>query len=999
MLRCLPDSSAVDNVRATLLMHTAFADLVESRPRHGLALLEPLKKLLVGHGVPEGQLYSLISALHRISCNLKEAVASAKIALGILSPLDSPRMLAIASSHMGAYLNAQGRFRLAEKYHDLAVASSERARSIFQQAQAFSNLAECFCRSGRLPESLAISSKIRRLTAITENRDWMDICAGSIVETWINMGRYADAYEALRNMLSSGRSSLPVYVRAQALYYFGWLHAELGDLEGAAKYLNQMAGLANKHAPIYESEMARALAICSEHKKDARATIPRLLRLRSQLAGRHRPYQVCLTELRLADECMIASDYMSAERWARKAIRLARAMPAAQLESQGHLLCGKALHRQALRSDASGTAVASSQGLDDLELMRQARSEMMTAAELSRNAGTLETTWRTNASLAELDDQLGNRESAIKQAVEAVQVLDELEKSVPARFLPLYRRSSNRPATRAKCRNLIQMLGRAPEGDDAGSPMGTEKQFATLYRMSNVLNRIRDTDQLSSRIVDSLAHALDMERAQLYLADGQGKLRLVSESCSDPVNCEAVSFLPALVTRTYEEGGVFITADAGGDPRLEGMSIANPSRTGTVFIASVKAYGKAIGALCCDSPNAVGRIDSSRISFFAAFANMAAVALDNAIAHMRLKDEAADLEQCLEHAKRGLIEILGDSAAAVELRRCIAMVARSPLDVLIIGETGTGKELVARALHQCGQRVAGPFIAVDCGSLSDTLFESELFGYRKGAFTGASENRPGLLETANGGVIFLDEISNLSLRLQAKLLRVLQEREVRRIGDSTIRKLDIQVIAATNREPAHEIRKGKFRHDLYFRLKSMEIRVPSLRERREDIPLLIEWFLRCVSQPHGYKKSLSHEAYERLMNYSYPGNIRELKNNIESSYYLAPSNIIEVPHLQPELRGTLASQPAEATRVREIYELLREGRDTFEEAVKRPFLKRILTRETVKDILRLALIEAAGKYREAFRLLRIPDANYSVMMLFLKRHRCYLDFRPFRNRQ
>jgi len=326
-------------------------------------------------------------------------------------------------------------------------------------------------------------------------------------------------------------------------------------------------------------------------------------------------------------------------------------------------------------------------------------------------------------------------------------------------------------------------------------------------------------------------------------------------------------------------------------------------------------------------------------------------------------------------------------------------VARSPLDVLVIGETGTGKELVARALHQCGGRAKGPFVAVDCGSLSDTLFESELFGYRKGAFTGASDTRPGLLESANGGVVFLDEISNLSLRLQAKLLRVLQEREVRRIGDGTVRKLDIQVIAATNRELSCEIKKGRFRHDLYYRLKSMEIRVPPLRERREDIPLLIEWFLHGLSQSHGCRKSLSLDAYNLLLQYAYPGNIRELKNNVESSYYLAAGRIIDVADLQPEIGGSLISHSGEGHKAREIYEHLRGGKTDFEEAVKKPFLKRALTRKTVTEIMRVALIEAGGRYREAFRLLQIPDSSYSVMMLFLKRHKCYLDFRPFRHNQ
>jgi transcriptional regulator with GAF, ATPase, and Fis domain len=996
LLNRLQPSSSAENMQATLLMHTAFADLVESRPRHGLALLEPLRDVLAGHGGPEGQLYSLISALHRVACNLRGAVAAAKRALDILLPLDFPRPLAIACSHMGAYLNAEGRFKLAEKYHNLAAATSERARSVFQQAQAFSNLAECLCRSGRLHESLALSSTIRRLAAITDNRDWMDICMGSIIETSLHMGRYSEAYDSLKSIFSRKSSTLPIYVKAQLLYYYGWLFAELGDGKRAREYLKQMDQLGSREAPIYESEMARVLEISVEHELDSRLAIRRLLRVHSQLMGKRRPYQVCLTELRLAEECIRASDHRSAQHWAKRAVKLAKAMPAVHLESLGHLRFGTALFLQASSLDASGPDI-SFQDQDRKDVTNLARTELLTAADLGRAAGVLETTWRASALLAEIEDLVGNHDNAVKHAIETVTLLDELERMVPAQFLALYRTSSDRLTTRRKCRHLIEVLGRTSETSTTELDGTTERHFASLYRISNVLNRIRDLEKLSARIVESLALALDMERGRLYLVDADRQLKLASESSRNQASKTLELFLEALVNHTWQEGGVFITAAAQNDVRLKEGAFGHLDPLGTLFIASIKTYGKTLGVLCCHSVKAVDRIDSSQISFFGAFANMAAVAIDNAIAHQTLRDEAADLEQCLEHAKRGLIGILGDSAAAVELRHRIAMVAQSPLDVLVTGETGTGKELVARALHQCGKRSECVFVAVDCGALSETLFESELFGYRKGSFTGATENRAGLLEAANGGVIFLDEISNLSLRSQAKLLRVVQEREVRRIGDGALRKLDIQVIAATNIDLWPEIKKGKFRRDLYFRLKSTEIRIPPLRERREDIPLLIDWFLSRVSQSNGCRKSVSPEAYKRLTRYSYPGNVRELKNNIESAYYLSKDTIINVSDLQPELQG-ISDSSADISRVRDLYDSLREGRATFEEAVKRPFLNRILNREAVKGILRLALTDSHGKYREAFRLLGIPSSSYSVMMLFLKRHGCYLDFRFFRRR-
>jgi DNA-binding NtrC family response regulator len=317
--------------------------------------------------------------------------------------------------------------------------------------------------------------------------------------------------------------------------------------------------------------------------------------------------------------------------------------------------------------------------------------------------------------------------------------------------------------------------------------------------------------------------------------------------------------------------------------------------------------------------------------------------------------------------------------------------------VLICGETGTGKELIARTLHRNSSRASADFVALDCGSLSDTLFESELFGYRKGAFTGATESRPGLIESANGGVLFLDEISNLPLRLQPKLLRVLQEREVRRIGELLQRKLDIRVIAATNKDLQKEMQKGRFRRDLYYRLRVAEIRVPPLKERREDVPLLIDWFLARIIQGRGQTKHFSAEALDRLINYGYPGNVRQLMYLVESAYYAAPGRLIEVAHLHPEVLGEVDNgllEPRE--KARKLFDLLRHGESTFEHAVKRPFLKRVLTSQTVRQVIGLALRETSGRYRSAFRILRIPDKDYAVMMLFLKRHHCFVDFRPFR---
>src|SRR3989449_11066919 len=220
--------------------------------------------------------------------------------------------------------------------------------------------------------------------------------------------------------------------------------------------------------------------------------------------------------------------------------------------------------------------------------------------------------------------------------------------------------------------------------------------------------------------------------------------------------------------------------------------------------------------------------------------------------------------------------MIGKSEQMQSLKEKVKAAARVSGAVLITGESGSGKELVARAIHEHGERCRGKFVAVDCGALPDDLIESELFGHRRGAFTTAVADKPGLFEEANGGTLFLDEIANTSRRFQAKLLRVLQDKQLRRLGDVVYRKIDMRVVAATNCELPFLVRKGDFREDLYYRLNVFPIRVPPLRRRMEDVPLLVEHMLQD-------RKRISEDAIVKLLAYSYPGNVRELENIIESA--------------------------------------------------------------------------------------------------------------------
>ncbi len=252
---------------------------------------------------------------------------------------------------------------------------------------------------------------------------------------------------------------------------------------------------------------------------------------------------------------------------------------------------------------------------------------------------------------------------------------------------------------------------------------------------------------------------------------------------------------------------------------------------------------------------------------------------------------------------QGLGAMIGRSGEMEKLYRILSKVAQSSHPVLILGESGTGKELVARTIHAYGPNGQKPFLPVDCGSIVPTLIESELFGYVKGAFTGANRSKDGLLVSAEGGTVFLDEIGELSLDLQAKLLRALQEREVRPVGATHRVPIKARIVAATNRDLAVMVERGQFRKDLFYRLNVVNLRLPALRDRREDIPLLAAHFLDRISREHGRKFTLSDEALRTMMRYDWPGNIRELEHAVERACTMSSGPILHLGDLPTQLQN------------------------------------------------------------------------------------------------
>jgi Nif-specific regulatory protein len=361
------------------------------------------------------------------------------------------------------------------------------------------------------------------------------------------------------------------------------------------------------------------------------------------------------------------------------------------------------------------------------------------------------------------------------------------------------------------------------------------------------------------------------------------------------------------------------------DPRFYAdVDRATGMQTRALLSAPLITRRGTIGVIQVVNPRSGARFSDDDLAFLEALAGSIAVAIENARLYAHVKESEERLRTQVGALRRDLArrdrfsEIIGTGPAMAEVFRLMESAAASPITVLIEGETGTGKELVARGIHRTSPRADGPFLAVNCAAVTETLLESQLFGHRRGAFTGATQDQRGFFEAATGGTIFLDEVGEMPAAMQAKLLRVLQEGEVIPVGETRPRKVDVRVISATNRDLAAGVAAGGIRKDLYYRLGAFPIRLPPLRERREDIPLLADRILAAAVERHRKRvRGIEPDALECLLAFEWPGNVRELENEIERAVALARDGEALGPgHLSAKLVAAVGgTRPATATSV------------------------------------------------------------------------------------
>jgi transcriptional regulator with PAS, ATPase and Fis domain len=350
-------------------------------------------------------------------------------------------------------------------------------------------------------------------------------------------------------------------------------------------------------------------------------------------------------------------------------------------------------------------------------------------------------------------------------------------------------------------------------------------------------------------------------------------------------------------------------------------------------------------------------------------------------------------------------KLVGSSPLLAEIKDEIARVAPSEAKVLISGESGVGKELVAEALHHASARASGPFVAVNCAGFPETLLESELFGYMRGSFTGAFRDKPGKLEVANGGSVFLDEIGEMTLRMQGLLLRFLETGELQKVGAfGESKPVNVRVITATNRRLREMVSQGQFREDLFYRINVIQLVVPPLRERKTDVPLLIDHFVRQSANGSGPRRTaleFTTDAMSALIDYSWPGNVRELRNVVERLVVNGRSGVVGIEELPVEIRarqGVLSRPLRERRRTvgDELFKRLVTDGESFWSAVYPLFMQREITKSSVRDLVKKGLEDSRGNYKIVLRLFNMPPEDYKKFLNFLRKHDCQPSFKEFR---
>ncbi len=484
------------------------------------------------------------------------------------------------------------------------------------------------------------------------------------------------------------------------------------------------------------------------------------------------------------------------------------------------------------------------------------------------------------------------------------------------------------PGDRIRIAGTELFFDPAPRAGGPGRPQPGQRLLAldTLVRFSERLLAATDVPRLVDELLDALLEVTHADKGFLILLEnGEMSVRAARNVARETIEGAIDRVSDSIIQRVVDTRRPLVVADAVHDQEWSGSTSVVNLKLCSVMCAPLMQKGDVFGVIYLGNDAVVSLFDDRSLEVLTVFAAQASLLLQNALLLDSLRRENVALKEAVSSKQYG--DLIGAGASMREVYRRIEKVAGTDISVLVSGETGTGKEVVAREIHRRSPRAAGPFVAVNCGAIPETLLESELFGHAKGAFTGAVATRLGKFQAAHGGTLFLDEVGEMPPALQVKLLRALQERAVTKVGDTRPDPVDIRVVAATNKVLEDEIKKGTFRDDLYYRLNVVSIPLPPLRDRGEDVVVIARWFLQKYAKEFAARvRGFTPSALVAMRKYAWPGNIRELENRLKKAVVLADRALISAEDLdlRPEILEPILplSQAKEEFQKRYINEVL-----------------------------------------------------------------------------
>jgi Nif-specific regulatory protein len=726
-------------------------------------------------------------------------------------------------------------------------------------AQSLNNIGLSLQTMGRQEEALRSFQECVDLAGKVESKTDQASGLFNQAETEVLLGRYDTALESFETAITlmeemHNRHHLPTCLDGMARAY---LH--LGEIaSAAASHVRALEEARRLHDPVQEGFALAALAH-DRFRLGEEAESKQLLKDSEAIA-------VKLNHPRLRARVLESRYRIARARGSRKTL-LTTARQIEAIARETNLDEDRLLGMQA-RADALLAA----------RRWQDAEGVLAEAQGITRRLGRSEAEWEIVANLGRCAAGQGDDARAAKLFGAAAEIIRRLAAniaSVPMR--ERYLGSDER-------KQVLDWSGPAATAAVAAADAGpalSSPALLTLQDITRTITSILSLDELLERVMDLAIELVGAERGILFLRDeavGDMRIRVARNTEKETLG-DATEY-SSQVLKESEAGRSILAIDAGSDERFRKFQSVSLYQIRSLMCVPLRHQDRILGTVYLDTRHARKAFTEDDLRFLEIFAGQAAIAIDNAALYSRLEAENQYLRQSLEERFR-YGSIIGKSAGMQQVFDLLDRLKDTALPVLIHGESGTGKELVARALHHNSPRRNARFLTENCAAMPETLLESELFGHVKGAFTGADRAKEGLFLVADGGTLFLDEIADMNPAMQSKLLRAIQEGEIRPVGSNTMRKVDVRVLSATNQPPQQLIAAGTLRQDLYYRLSAVTIDLPPLRERKEDVPLLVQHFLDRIAETNQRPQyQVTQEAMNLLLRYHWPGNVRELENTL-----------------------------------------------------------------------------------------------------------------------